>query len=411
MLELSGSSLVFHFPDVHPCARVTISFERTLRIPDDEKTYQLPPSLGSFPVRHVEDFQARLPEKWKKRGGVMLPMYQSEAMWLNFRGHQDPERGTPYPFAIKVAAGKQSALTGEPWSKKLKERDYCVIPLQPWLDGYVVDKGLIRQFVAMPLGGGFSVEEQLTGKAEFGGLQIEAIPMRRSEYERRFPKRPPPPPSHHGLLRSMSLGSHSGGARGGQWTGPQGSVGPTGHTESGSRAESGPARRLGATYSLHADRSVSLKCSVDRQDSCMNSDSGATLDLNSMGLGAGGLMKQQVFDDPYALSDWETESKTRCFVHLADSMTWRAITSEAPPTVPLTAEDYTRHGRPWFDYYAEEPALKGTKALKGVKTVKEVGHAKGIPALPENTSVSPTHVHVIPASTFGGKQVRDGVWK
>ena len=385
MLELSGSSLVFHFPEVHPCARVTISFERTLRIPDNDETHKLPPSLGSFPVRHVEDFQARLPEKWKKRGGVMLPMYQSEAMWLNFRAHRDPERGTPYPFAIKVAAGKQSALTGEPWSKKLKARDYCVIPLQPWLDGYVVDKGLIRQFVAMPLGGGFSVEEQLTGKAEFGGLQIEAIPMRRSEYERRFPKRPPPSP-HYGILRGMGLGGRAS----------------MGNMKLGS---------VRASASHHPASYMSLSCSTERSSSHANEEVGAALDLNSMGLGAGGLMKQQVFDDPYALSDWETESKTRCFVHLADSMTWRSITSEAPPTVPLTAEDYTRHGRPWFDYYAEGPALKGSKALKGVKTVKQVGQAKGVVALPENTAVHPTHVHVIPASTFGGKQVKDGVWK
>ena len=58
-----------------------------------------------------------------------------------------------------------------------------VVPGQPWLDGFCVKKGLIRQFVAMPLGEGYTAEEQLTGEAEHGGLQIAVYPMKRSRYE------------------------------------------------------------------------------------------------------------------------------------------------------------------------------------------------------------------------------------
>jgi hypothetical protein len=64
-----------------------------------------------------------------------------------------------------------------------------VAPDQPWLDGYCVEKGIIRQFVAMPLGEGYSAEEQLTGEAEFGGMQIEVFPMRPEVFEKRFPVR------------------------------------------------------------------------------------------------------------------------------------------------------------------------------------------------------------------------------
>jgi hypothetical protein len=39
----------------------------------------------------------------------------------------------------------------------------------------------------MPLGEGYSVEEQLTGQAEFGGLQIEVFPMRAEVFDKRFP--------------------------------------------------------------------------------------------------------------------------------------------------------------------------------------------------------------------------------
>ena len=35
----------------------------------------------------------------------------------------------------------------------------------------------------MPLGGGYSVEEQITGVAEYGGIQITAYPMKADRYE------------------------------------------------------------------------------------------------------------------------------------------------------------------------------------------------------------------------------------
>ena len=67
------------------------------------------------------------------------------------------------PVAVKVAAGKVCAVSGEPWSDHLDAhpQNYVVIPDQPWLDGYCVEKGIIRQFVAMPLGEGYTAEEQL----------------------------------------------------------------------------------------------------------------------------------------------------------------------------------------------------------------------------------------------------------
>ena len=57
---------------------------------------------------------------------------------------------------------------------------------QPWLDGFCVAKGTIRQFVAMRLGEGYTAEEQLTGEAKHGGLQIIAYPMRAEVYRKRM---------------------------------------------------------------------------------------------------------------------------------------------------------------------------------------------------------------------------------
>ncbi len=108
----------------------------------------------------------------------MLPMYQSEALWLNFTTLDG------YPFAVKIATGKVDAITGKPWRDGLrrKKQNYLVAPEQPWLDGYCVEKGFIRQFVAMPLGSGYSAEEQITGEAEHGGLQICVYPLKAEAY-------------------------------------------------------------------------------------------------------------------------------------------------------------------------------------------------------------------------------------
>ncbi|MBB6055488.1 hypothetical protein [Tolumonas osonensis] len=184
MVELNSNKLIFRFPEIHPNAMCEIEFQRTLRIPDDNHSYPLPPGLGRFPLEHVEDYASKLPSQWQEHGGVLLPMYQSEALWINFSSRHIPGN-EPYPFAVKIATGKINAVTGEAWKNDLTKvpQDYVVIPNQPWLDGYCIQKGLIRQFVAMPQGQGFTAEEQITGTIEHGGLQIIVYPMKRKHYE------------------------------------------------------------------------------------------------------------------------------------------------------------------------------------------------------------------------------------
>jgi hypothetical protein len=85
-------------------------------------------------------------------------MYQAEALWISFSS------SSGYPFAVKITAGKINAVTGEPWVQGIKNdpQDYVPVPSQPWLDGFCVGEGIVRQFVAMPLGQGYSAEEQIT---------------------------------------------------------------------------------------------------------------------------------------------------------------------------------------------------------------------------------------------------------
>lgn len=298
MIELKDDQLIFSFPEVHPKAKLTIDFQRTLRIPDDGKVYLLPPELGVFPLKHVDDFPDTVPEEWLQHGGVMLPMYQSEALWVRFETEDILNQGE-YPFAVKIATGKINAVTGCAWTDELQNQlqDYMAPPNQPWLNGYCIERGIIRQFVAMPLGSGYSAEEQITGEAEYGGMQIVVYPMKREFFEKLFPVVEPKPYVDNGL-RFCSARS--------------------------------PA----------------------------------------MGLGPGGRIKEEIYDDPYGFDVWETNVRSRCFVHIANSLAWKAITRNFPPTKPVSAKKYSEKGLPWFEYYNDDvKGLRGSQILKGLKSI------------------------------------------
>ncbi|MER5452834.1 hypothetical protein ABT065_45765, partial [Streptomyces sp. NPDC002764] len=151
---------------------VAVRFVRTLRLPETG-THPLPPGLGEFPLRRVADCPDTVPEAWRARGGVMLPVYLREAMWLSFSGATEPA-------ALQVGVGKVCAVSGRPWSDRLsrKPQNYVVLPRQPWLDGINSGKGTVRQFVAVPLGLGATVEGQVTGEEVWGGVQLQSFPLR-----------------------------------------------------------------------------------------------------------------------------------------------------------------------------------------------------------------------------------------
>lgn len=163
--------------------RVSITFQRTLRIPDDGRTYPLPPGLGAFPIRRVRDFARRVPAAWREKGGYIIPMYQREALWMSFDG------AYWRPNAVKIGVGGVNVVSGRAMDARLRARpqDYMVVPDQPWLDGINAGHGFIRQFVATPLGEGKTVEGQVTGEETEGGIQIRVFEPKPG----RFPDRPP----------------------------------------------------------------------------------------------------------------------------------------------------------------------------------------------------------------------------
>ena len=110
----------------------------------------------------------------------------------------------------------------------------------------------------------------------------------------------------------------------------------------------------------------------------------------AMGLGAGGTMRQEIYDDPHDFAEWNTTATSRCFIHLCNSLVWRQITGSNPPHPPLTAKEYAKSGIPWFDYYRDDLAPRdGSKILGGVKSVAQLGKTNGSAPLPENTTIEP----------------------
>jgi hypothetical protein len=313
--------------------RMSIEFHRTLRIPDDGKDYFLPPGLGNFPLRHIDDYEKRVPKQWLEWGGVLMPMYQSEALWIRFSGS--------YPFAVKIASGKINAVSGEEWKPGLNRepQDYLIVPQQPWLDGFAVEKGIIRQFVAMPMGSGYSVEEQLTGKAEFGGIQIQVFPMKVASY------------FQDELLPEL------------------------------------PGTLVDILPDLLPQPKPPFLSSYEAR---------LAAPPEGMGLAAGGRMRQQIYRDKRPLSVWDTDHTSRCFVHLCNSLVWREITGTNPPYPPITAREYEEYCLPWFDYYRDDlPELEGSEKLAKVKSVAEVAATKNDGSLIGNASVeSPMIRHI-----------------
>jgi hypothetical protein len=55
---------------------LTITFKRTVRVPDNDQTTALPPDLGSFPLFKVDDYAESLPDNMARKGGLFLPMYR-----------------------------------------------------------------------------------------------------------------------------------------------------------------------------------------------------------------------------------------------------------------------------------------------------------------------------------------------
>ncbi|MFF7764977.1 hypothetical protein ACFZC7_00525 [Streptomyces massasporeus] len=377
---------------------VAVRFIRTLRLPETG-THPLPPGLGEFPVRRVADYADRVPEAWRARGGVMLPVYLREAMWLSFAG-------TSEPAALQVGVGKVCAVSGRPWSDRPARgpQNYVVLPRQPWLDGINSGTGTVRQFVAVPLGLGATVEGQVTGEEVWGGVQLQSFALNdralarwREEERRRQVPPAPAPPGGYGAAMPAAFGSPAAGGYGAPAAGGYGAPAAGGY---------GAAMPMAAPAAPGAvPAPAATGAAPPAPGAAPAAPASAPRAAAAMGLGVGGSMRQEVYQDERPLSDWSQQPAGRVFVHLVTPPEWRRITGEAAPPSPVDRAAYTKAGLPWFDYYDEEAEdLAPTDTLQSVKPVGDWLGDDHEPWQPP----TPGQTHQLKDAP--GKPVEDGDW-
>jgi hypothetical protein len=294
---LDGRKLVVRFKTMDGEARTEIHFERTLRVPDDGKTWPLPSGLGLFPMRYVDDFEKepplewagesepiKLPPEWTERGGVIMPVHPSEAMCIAFY-----DGG--YPCAIKIGVGNFNAVNGEAWREELSNSpgDYIVAPPQRWLDGFYIGNNKVRQFVAVP---------QAPGQGAAGGIRIVVYPMKQDHYDRFAADR-----------RALQL------------------IGPDGGPD-GASAQLAPTEDEGRGEYI---------------------------------VGFGGRMKEHIYACPHGYEAWDQGLRASCVVTLIGPEQWRRLTRTSPPGPPPTRDDYDAKELPWHDDYSSDvPTVEGS---------------------------------------------------
>ena len=90
-------------------------------------------------------------------------------MWIKFEATRK--------FALKILLGGVNGISGRGAGDPSQSiegpkymQDYIVVPGQPWLDGIATAPGQIKQFVAVPYGSGYSIEQQVS-KHSFPGYE------------------------------------------------------------------------------------------------------------------------------------------------------------------------------------------------------------------------------------------------
>lgn len=347
-MKLRGNSIVFE-------NGFTIDIQRTVRLPEDGKTHALPPGFGSFPVRRVEDYKDKVPGAWNKHQGVFIPMYEREAMWLNFSGPTS---------AVKVASGKVNAVSGKTWTPELQQaearrtdsatpvQDYMVAPdPQRWLDGFNTGEGQVRQFVAMQMGKGYTVEGQVTGKEDVGGIQILVVPSKPGRVKERTVTR-------GAYLEAFGMASMDDD---------------------------------GGLESFNPGSSLPLK----------------SASLKSMGLAQGAQLNQEIFEDPHGLDVWDQANAERLFIHIVDAAFWEKVTGEPCPGCPIPASEYKGS---YFDYTTDGTALKGSGILSEVKTVSQKDKQHGFVDQQDDSPLDETKTNGVVDFSTSKNKIKDGTW-
>ena len=285
-------------------------------------------------------------------------------MWIQFNSNR--------PLAIKVYVGGVNVVSGEParetdatmlrrlanMNLKKNVQDYVVTPNQLWLDGIASSDGKVRQFVAMPLGEGYTVEAQLTGEEVVGGMQFEIVPSKQPSVKDLFDI----------IVKTLT------GKNIHMRVAPSNTIDDVKMMIQEREGIPPDQQRLVYSGKQLEDGKTIEECKIEP---CAIvhlilrlRGGGPTEPKPEFGIAAGGLIRQAIVKDIYAASLWDRDCGTIFNVQILNSAIFSRVTGLAPPATPITAAVYAQYGLPYFSIYNEQ--LTGIHGqFHGVKSVND----------------------------------------
>ncbi|KAJ3533245.1 hypothetical protein NMY22_g7417 [Coprinellus aureogranulatus] len=382
---------------------LTIRCHRTLRVPENGEDSQLPPDMGAFPIFPVAHLGPRVPEEMKRHGGFIMPMFRREALWVSL------ECWDRYP-AVKLSVGGEhtswkyklvvfvpintasgvNVVSGRSSSDTSRLRngpqDYVVAGKQPWIDGIVTGAGIVRQFVVTEMHKGYTVEEQITGEAKVGGLQFDVYPRRQKpsgyfcDSGRRLHTILATPAELQLEYQTIAYIRFSSNvvSRDVESTEIKSTAAvPWSLSRYARRLSASP--RLRALYPTPRLNCWTSPTGMPRFGGMGMSDSsfmplGGRVDSPSLGVAAGGRIKQNIYRDKDPVRVYNELLGRRVHVHIVTPEFWEDLTGVLPPITPITRGLYKSQGIPWFKLFDDyvDSISETSQALASVLSVSEL---------------------------------------